>query len=78
MTAKRAVSLNKLTLRVPRGADPQAALRAVTQALADVATHSSNHLRVSLPPSSPGEGPQALAHRIGRATAARLTSGDGS
>lgn len=77
MTSKRIVSLDKLTLRVPRGADPQAALRAVTQALAEGATQSSAHMRVSLP-STAGIGPQALAHRIGRATAARLKSGDGS
>lgn len=78
MTPKRIVSLNKLTLHVPRGTDPQAALRAVTQALSEGATQSGAQMRVSLPASASGEGPQALAHRIGRATAARLKSGDGS
>ncbi len=78
MTPKRIVSLDKLTVRVPRGADPQAVLREVSRALADGATQSSDHLRVTTSPSPRGEGTEALAHRIGRATAARLNSGDGS
>ncbi|MEL6620008.1 MAG: hypothetical protein AAFY39_01905 [Pseudomonadota bacterium] len=78
MTTRKSLTLDKITLRVPRGADPQAVLREVTRALGDSATQSTPHLRVNVAPSSPGEGPQALAQRIGHATRARIQSGDGS
>ncbi len=78
MSGKRVISLDKVTLRVPRGSDPQAVLHAATQALADRATQSLPRLRVTAAPSPQGEGAQALADRIGRATAARLRTGDGS
>lgn len=78
MSTRKSLTLDKITLRVPRGADPQAVLHEVARALGDGAAQSTPHLRIHVAPSSPGEGPQALAHRIGRATNARLKSGDGS
>jgi hypothetical protein len=78
MTAKRIVTLDKVTLRLPHGADPQAVLREVSRAIAAGPVQSPTALRVTAAPALRGEGPQALAHRVGRATAARITSGDGS
>ena len=77
MTRRKSVTLDKVTLHLPPGADPQAVLRAVTEAMRRSATSSAAELRVTLPGVS-GEGPQALAQRVGRATAARLKHGGGS
>ncbi len=78
MTVRRTVSVGKLTLHVPAGADREAVLREVGRALAEGATRSSAQLTVTTPAVQPGEGTQGLAHRIGRATAARLMNGGGS
>jgi hypothetical protein len=80
MSRKRIVTLDKLTLRLPRHAagDPQAILREIGKALGENATTSTRRLDVITAPSPAGEGKAALAQRIGRATAARLGSGDGS
>lgn len=79
MTEKRIVTLDQLTLRLPRHAlgSREAILREVTKALGTHAATSVESLTVSAAPSAPGEGPQALAHRVGVATAARLRQGGG-
>ncbi|MDD9717744.1 MULTISPECIES: hypothetical protein [Dinoroseobacter] len=77
MSRRKTVMLDKVTLHVPPGADPQAVLRAVTKAMGQGASSSTATVRVTVP-GIPGEGPQALAQRIGRATAAKLKSGGGA
>lgn len=77
MTRRKTVTLDKVTLRVPPGTDPQAVLKAVTEAVRGGAVSDAPALRIDLP-ALRGEGPQALAQRIGRATAVKLRNGGGS
>jgi hypothetical protein len=77
MSPRKTVVVDKVTLHLPPGADAQAVLRAVGQAVGQGAQSSTAQLRVTVPGLA-GEGPQALAQRIGRATAAQLRKGGGS
>lgn len=77
MTRRKTVTLDKVILRVPPGTDPQAVLKAVTEAARGAAVSDTAALRVDLP-AQRGEGAQALAQRIGRATAVKLRNGGGS
>lgn len=79
MTEKRIVTLDRLTLRLPRHAlgSREAILREVTKALGAHAGGSIDSLTVRPAPTAEGEGPQALSHRVGAATAARLRQGGG-
>jgi len=59
-------------------ASREAILQEITQALSAHATASAASLSVTVAPSIKGEGGQALAQRVGRATAAKLKAGGGS
>lgn len=79
MSGNRKVTIDRLTLRLPRHAarNPTAILKEVSRVLGEQATASQERMRVVSGPSPQAEGGEALARRIGRATAARLQRGGG-
>lgn len=74
MSEKRIITVDRLTLRLPKAAahSGDAIVREVSRVIRENALVSTDGIRVVMPAAAAGEGSVSLAQRVGRATGARL------